>query len=96
MKKSSKVKYFIVTIGIVSLVSPFIIHYFKVKGTPPKKYAHTETSQTKSIKEVSSDPLDQIKEYGEKMKEWTNIVTEMNGILEDVKSTVHNEAVANK
>lgn len=76
MKKSSKAKYFIVIIGIVSLVSLFCFYYFN----------------SKSI----SDPLDQIKEYGEKMKEWENAVTEMNGIFEDVKSTVQKETIANK
>lgn len=61
-----------------------------------KSTKSTETSQRKSVKEVSSDPFDQIKEYGEKMKEWTNVVTEMNSVLEDVKSTVQKETVANK
>jgi len=96
MKKSSKAKFFILTICIIFLVSLFIIHCFSGKKTLPPKYSNTEASQTKPVKEVSSDPFDQIKEYGEKMKEWTSVVTEMNGVLEDVKSTVQRETVANK
>jgi len=86
MKKSSKAKFFILTICIIFLVSLFIIHCFSGKKTLPPKYSNTEASQTKPVKEVSSDPFDQIKEYGEKMK----------GVLEDVKSTVQRETVANK
>ncbi|CAG1022343.1 hypothetical protein MTYM_01642 [Methylococcales bacterium] len=96
MKKSSKAKFIILTICIIFLGSLFIIHYFSGKRTLPPEYSNTEASQTKPVKEVSSDPFDQIKEYGELMNEWTNVVTEMNSVLEDVKSTVQKETVANK
>ena len=102
-------RYFIIVVVILAL-SFGGFYYLKSKNivhlTPsiskasgpdvPKGTKITEPSQTKSVKEVSSDPLDQIKEYGEKMKEWTSVVTEMNGVLEDVKSTVQRETVANK
>ena len=102
-------RYFIIVVVILAL-SFGGFYYLKSKNivnfTPsiskasgpdvPKGTKSTETSHTKSAKEVSSDPLDQIKEYGEKMKEWTNVVTEMNGVLEDVKSTVQGKAIENK
>ena len=102
-------RYFIIVVAILAL-SFGGFYYLKSKNivhlTPsiskasgpdvPKGTKNTEPSHTKSAKEVSSDPIDQIKEYGEKMKEWTSVVTEMNGVLEDVKSTVQRETVANK
>lgn len=94
-------RYFIIVVVILALsfggffyLKSKNIMYFKPSISKassqdvPKGTKSTEASQTKSVNEVSSDPLDQIREYGEQMKEWTKIVTEMNEVFEDVKGTV--------
>lgn len=87
--------------GFYYLKSENIVHFkpsdAKVSSQDVAKGTKsTEASQTKSVKEVISDPLDQIKEYGEKMNDLTSMFAEMKGVLEDVKKTVQGKAIENK
>lgn len=102
-------RYFIVVVAILAL-SFGGFYYLKSKNivhlTPsvskasrldaPKVTKITEPSQAKSVKKVSPDPIDQIKEYGEKMQDLTGMFAEMKDVLEDVKMTVQGSAVENK
>lgn len=87
--------------GFYYLKSKNIVHFkpsISKASSPnvPKGTKSTEPSQTKSVKEVRSDPLDQIKEYGEKINDLTSMFTEMKDVLEDVKKTVQGKAIENK
>lgn len=86
--------------GFYYLKSENIVHFkpsiSKASGQDVPEGTSTESSNTQSVKEVSSDPLDQIKEYGEKMNDLTSMFAEMKGVLEDVKKTVQGKAIENK